>query len=170
MGKILVYIGDIINRINKRGILTFKSELSFVLYRADGTTEHLGVVSRRLVTDAFAELFIDLMQAEDSTFSDFKYHDFGTGTTEALATDTGLETPTEEAREVGIQLEGATADIYKTVATHNFLGTFAITEHGVFNAASGVTLLDRSVLDTTVDVVAGDRIKATYELTALSGG
>ena len=170
MGKFLVYMGDIINRINGYGALAFKAELSLSVYRANGDVEHLGIVSRRLVTDAFAESLIDILQVANTAFSNFKYHDFGTGTTASLATNTALELPTGEAREAGSQLEGATAIIYRTVATHSFAGTFTISEHGVFNAASAGTLLDRSVLSTTVAVVVGDRIKATYELTALSGG
>ncbi len=169
MGKILVYIGDILNQINGRGKLTFESSLAISAFLANGNIDHYGIVSRKAVTADYAEFLIDLMQAADSTFSDFKYHDFGTGTTPADEEDAELETPTGEAREVGSQIEGATAKIYVTVAVHSFASAFTITEHGVLNAAAGEKLLDRSVFDG-VEMAVGDRMRATYSLTAISGG
>ncbi len=155
--------------IKVEGKAGFEQSLSLIVERADGTVEDLGVVCRKLVTDAWCRFLVDVLQSPDTTFSDFKYHDFGTGVTVQKVTDTALETPTGEAREVGTQTEGATRNIYLSLAVHSFASAFTITEHGLFNAAASGTLMDRSVLDG-VAMAIGDRIRATYQLTANSGG
>jgi len=70
---------------------------------------------------------------------------------------------------VGTQIEGASVNIYKSVATIPFTTTQTIKEHGLFNASSGVTLMDRSVF-TGIPVNNGDSIQFTYELTCNAGG
>jgi hypothetical protein len=95
----------------------------------------------------------------------FKYHDSGTGTTAESNSQTTLITPCGEARDAGTQVEGASANIYKTVATHTYAGTFAITEHGVFSASTSGTLLDRSLF-AEINVESGNKIEFTYQLTA----
>jgi len=93
----------------------------------------------------------------------FKYHDSGTGVAAESNTDTVLGTPTGIARATGTQIEGAAADIFKTVATITYNNTFAITEHGIFSAASAGTLMDRSVF-SAINVVDGDKIEFTYTI------
>ena len=123
----------------------------------------------KCVTDAYAALLVDELQASQASHSTFKYHDSGTGTVAEAATDTTLGTPCGEARDTGTQIEGATANIYKSVATHTYGGSFAITEHGLFNAATAGTLMDRSKF-AAVNVANGEKIEFTYELTVSSGG
>jgi len=43
-----------------------------------------------------------------------------------------------------------------------------VTEHGLFNASSAGTLMDRTVF-SAINVVNGDSIQFTYELTATAG-
>ena len=121
------------------------------------------------VTDAYVALLVDDLQAAQAGHSTFKYHDSGTGVAAEAATDTGLGIPCGEARDTGTQIEGATANVYKSVATHTYGGSFAITEHGLFNAATGGTMMDRSKF-AAVNVAAGEKIEFTYELTVSSGG
>jgi len=121
------------------------------------------------VTDAYVALLVDDLQSSEAAHSLFKYHDSGTGVAAEATGDTTLGTPCGEARDLGTQIEGATANIYKSVATHTYAGTFAITEHGLFSAASGGTLLDRTLF-SVVNVVNGEKIEFTYELTVTSGG
>lgn len=121
------------------------------------------------VTDAFVNALVDTLQSSVASFSDFKYHDSGTGTAGESAADTGLGTPCGESRDTGTQAEGATANIYKSVATHTYSGSFAITEHGLFNAATSGTLLDRTKF-AAVNVSNEEKIEFTYELTCSSGG
>ena len=123
----------------------------------------------RCVTDAYVALLVDELQASEALHSTFKYHDSGEGTTAENATDTALETPCGEARDTGTQIEGATANIYKSVATHTYGDTFAITEHGLFNASTVGTLMDRSKF-AAVNVGNGEKIEFTYQLTVNSGG
>ncbi len=169
MGQMLVYIGDIINKVMGKGWVRCQSSLSARLIRGDGTMVDYGVVCRRVVTDAFVAALVDTLQSAVASFSDFKYHDSGTGTNVEAAGDTALQTPTGEARDVGTQIEGATANIYKSVATNTYAGTFAVTEHGLFNASSAGTLMDRSVF-SAISVDSGDKIEFTYQLSHTAGG
>ena len=123
----------------------------------------------RCVTDAYVALLVDELQSDQATHSTFKYHDSGTGTVAEAATDTGLGTPCGDARDTGTQAEGATANVYKSVATHTYGSSLAITEHGLFNAATVGTLMDRSVF-LAVNVANGEKIEFSYQLTVNSGG
>lgn len=122
----------------------------------------------RCVTDAYVALLVDELQASEALHSTFKYHGSGTGTGNEAAGDTALGTEVE-TRDTGTQTEGATANIYKSVATHTYGDTFAITEHGLFNASTVGTLMDRSKF-AAVNVGNGEKIEFTYQLTVSSGG
>lgn len=151
------------------GLHVMTSELRAVLIKANGVTIDYGVISRQLVTDAFVEFQVDQMQVETSEWGDFKYHDSGVGVTAANVADTDIETTDGEARAVGSQAEGATAEIYQSVGTITYSGALAITEHGLFSNAAGATLLDRHVF-AAINVVNLDSIEFTYEYTISSGG
>ena len=110
--------------------------------------------ARDAVVDAFTGAF---------TLSNFNYHDAGTGTTAEANSQTALVTPWGGARVSGTQSQ-PTADVYQTVATISFNNTFAITEHGVFSASTVGTLLDRTLF-TAINVVSGDSITFTFQLT-----
>ena len=147
------------------------------LHKADGSWIDYGLVSTRLVTTAFVTLMVDNLQAETSAWGDFKFHGIGTGTTAAAVGDTLLETEltteyaTDNTRPTGSQTE-TSATVYRSVGTITIdSGTPAITEHGLFNAAASgaVTLMDRHVF-SAVNMVGGDSLVATYELTCAAGG
>jgi len=127
------------------------------------------VVRDKVVTDAFVNFVVDQLQTEDSTFGDFKYHDSGIGTGNEAAGDTALGTPWGGSRDVGTQTEGASANIYKSVATTTYNASKAITEHGLFNASSGGTLMDRTKF-TAINVVDTNQIEFTFQITFSSGG
>ena len=126
-------------------------------------------VAHGTVTDAYVAFLVDQHQAESSAIGDFKYHDSGTGVVAENAADTGLGTATGVARATGTQIEGATANIYKSVATITYDDTYAITEHGLFNTSDGATLMDRTKFGV-VNVVVNEKIEFTYQLTLPSGG
>jgi|GEM_PF-5281927 len=139
--------------------------LSAVKTGADGVVKDFGLVSCEKVTTAFTEYLVDSLQ--DSTtypMDAFKYHACGTGTTAESNTQTALVTEVE-SREIGTQIEGATANIYKSVATHTFTGTHSIAEHGLFSAAAVGTMLDRSLVTPAIPVILADEIEWTYQLT-----
>ena len=75
-----------------------------------------------------------------------------------------METSSGIARATGTQTEGASANIYKTVATITADATENWVEHGVFNASTGGTMMDRSVF-SAIGVESGDTVQFTYELT-----
>jgi hypothetical protein len=112
---------------------------------------------------------VDELQAETSVWGDFKFHDSGVGTTAEDAGDTDIETTDGESRSTGTQAEGASANIYQSVGTIAYTTTKAITEHGLFSIAAGGTLMDRTVF-SAINVVNGDSIQFTYELTVSAGG
>jgi len=136
--------------------------------KADGEVIDYGLISARVVTTAFVNFMVDQLQTESSTWGDFKYHDSGVGTTAENASDTDIETTDGEDRVAGSQEEGSSANIYKSVGTISYTTTKAITEHGLFNASTGGTLMDRSVF-SEINVGNGDSIQFTYELTCTAG-
>lgn len=146
-----------------------EARLFALVTRADGRVEDLGLISTRVVTTAAANYIVDSFQNSTSTPLDaFKYHGCGTGTGDEAVGDTALGTETG-SRVSGTQVEGASANIYRTVATISFTTSLAITEHGVFSASSSGTLLDRSKF-AAINVANGDSIQFTYELTVTAGG
>lgn len=149
-----------------RGAITLTGVLSAKVLRKDGTVEDRGVICREKVTTAFANYLVDAMVNGSGTYpmDVFVYHDCGTGTTAEANTQTALVTPYGGSRTSGTKVEGGSTNIYRSVGTISFSGTFAITEHGLFSASSGGTLLDRSVF-SAINVVSGDGIQFTYELT-----
>jgi len=132
--------------------------LSAVLVRRDGTRVNYGVLGWRVVTTAFVNFMVDQLQTETSTWGDFKYHDSGVGVTAENAADTDIETTDGESRATGDQGEGASANIYKSIGTISYTTTKAITEHGLFNASTSGTLMDRTVF-SAINVVNGDSIE-----------
>lgn len=151
------------------GIPTLIGELRVTLIKADGRRVDYGLVSAKVVTTAFVNFMVDQLQAETSVWGDFKYHDSGVGTTAAVIGDTDIETTDGESRVAGTQVEGASANIYKSVGTITYTSSLAITEQGLFSASTGATLMDRHVF-TAINVVNTDSIEFTYELTATAGG
>ena len=151
------------------GQMMLTATLGIRVFRRDGSVEDRGIVSRKKVTDDFVGLLVDALQGLAVDYDTFKYHDSGTDNTPEAAGDSALVAPCGDARTTGTQTEGATANIYKSVATHTYGGAYTIVEHGLFNAAAAGVLMDRSVF-TGVAVASGDKIEFTYQLTFTAGG
>lgn len=144
---------------------------------ADGKyhyTDERRVVKDRVVTDDFVEDIVDALVAETWTPL-YKYHHSGTGTNAEAASDAALQTPVEDARDVGTHVEDS-SKVYKSVATTTYTGTHAITEHGIFNTAgaggppvTGGILMDRTKIDA-INVVTTDQIEWTFTIAFTSGG
>jgi hypothetical protein len=138
----------------------------------DGKEITRRVVKDRVVTTAFVNDVVDVLcgtTADHDTIVNYKFHDSGTGTTTEVAGDTGLETGCGDTRDSGTQIESTATNIYKSVATHTYGSTHSITEHGLFNASSGGTLMDRTVF-SAINVGNGDKIEFTFTITFSSGG
>lgn len=158
------------------GIPSMIGTLRLRVAHADGTFTEYGVVGRRVVTTAGVNYIVDAFQNLTEP-ENMKFHGFGTGTIAEAVGDTALQTElttqyaTDSTRPTGTTTEGASANIYRTVATlsPDSGGTIAVTEHGIFSAASAGTLLDRTVF-SAVNLVAGsDSLQATYDLTFTAG-
>lgn len=98
----------------------------------------------------------------------FTYIALGTGTTAPSATDTALEA---EITTGGGARANATAsrtttdttnDTSQLQNTFSFTASFAITESGVFNAASGGTMAARQTF-SAINVVNGDSLQVTWK-------
>lgn len=130
--------------------------------------EHdLGLISVNVVTNAGVNYVIDSLQGS-ATINNLRHHGSGTSNTAENASDTALGTEVE-SRVSGTQEEGASANIFKTVATVAYTATRTIVEHGLFSASSGGTLFDRSVF-TGIGVDSSTSIEFTYEWTLNAGG
>lgn len=137
--------------------------------------EDYGIVSRRVVTTVGVGYIVDAFQ-NLVELENMKYHGLGTGGTAEAAGDTALvtELTTEyvgNTRATGTTTE-TSATVYSTVGTVTLdSGTPAVTEHGVFSAASAGVLLDRSLF-SAINLVgaSGDAIQASYSLTCSAGG
>ena len=143
--------------------------------RLTGQEIDYGLVSMRVVTDNGVGYIVDAFQ-NSVEVENQKYHGYGTGTNAEAAANTSLQTelttqyPTDNTRPTGTTTEGASANIYRTVATLDPDADVAITEHGVFSATSAGVLLDRSVFSAiNLSGAGGDTLQTTYELTLTSG-
>jgi hypothetical protein len=148
------------------GDITPVGRLYATRIRPDGTKEQLGLISTKVVTTAGVNFIVDAFQ-NLAEVENFRFHASGTGTTAEAIGDTTLVTEVA-TRTSGTQAEGASANIYRTVGTISYGASFAITEHGIFSASSAGTLLDRSVF-SAINVINGDSIQFTYELTLPAG-
>lgn len=126
----------------------------------------IGLVSTKVVTTVGVNYIVDAFQ-NSVELENMKYHACGTGAAAESQTDTALGTEVA-TRATGTTEEGASANIYRSVGTVSFAGSFAITEHGLFSAAASGVLLDRSTFGA-INVVSGDAIQFTYELTLPAG-
>ena len=104
----------------------------------------------------------------------FTYIGIGAGTTAAAAGDTALEaekaedgtpTTTHKAATCTRVTTTVTNDTAQNVATFTFTGSVAVTESGVFNAASAGTLLARQVF-SVINVASGDSLQVTWKIKA----
>lgn len=145
-----------------------RAQLNVRVFRADGTIEDLGVVSRRVVTTAgvawLATAFTNTVEPEILNF-----HDCGTGNTAESSAQTTLVTPFGGSRVSGTQSTPGSTNIYRSVATIAFTSTLAIVEHGIFTASTSGTMFDRSLF-SAINVINGDSIEFTWELTLPAGG
>ena len=164
-GWLAKYIGG--PAANLAGAVTVMGELTAVLTRGDGSTLNYGVLGRQKITTAYCEFMVDQHQTESSVIGDFKFHDSGVGVTGEANGDTDIETTDGESRATGTQVEESSV-IYRSVGTIAYTSTKAITEHGLFSASTGATLMDRTVF-SAINVVNGDSIQFTYGLTYVAG-
>lgn len=150
------------------GLNVSHSALYMRVTRSDGDVWDYGLVGRHLVVTAgknfVASAFDNTVEPET-----LKYHGAGTGTTAAAAGDTALQTElttqyaTDSTRPTGSQAHST--NTYTTVATLTPDASVAVTEWGLFSAASSGTLFDRQVFSAVNLNGTGDSLAFTYVLT-----
>lgn len=156
-------------------VMTAYGALYLDVIKKDGTKIHYGLAGTKVVTTVGVGYIVDAFQ-NSVELEDMKFHGIGTGGTAENVSDTDIETEltteyqTNNTRATGTTAEGASTNIYQTVATNTVDATAAIVEHGVLSNAtvgSGV-LLDRTVF-TVINLGSGDSLQSTYELTLTAG-
>ena len=149
--------------------------LSLKVIKADGTILDYGTASFRVVTDVGVAFIVDAFQ-NTTELENLKFHGVGTDNTAEAAGDTALNTEltteyvVDNTRATGTTIEGATGNIYRTVATNTFDAAVALVEHGILSQAAtgGGTLLDRTVFGI-INLSSGDSLQTTYDLTFTAG-
>ena len=145
--------------------------------RANGTIEHLGLLSTRVITDAGVAFLVDDWDNNGQDITTMNFHGCGTDDTPGEAVgDTALQLESttvlnpDNTRATGTRSQPA-ANQYRSVGTLTFDGVAAVVEHGLFSAsATGTgTLWDRSVF-SVINVGSGDSIQFTMTVTISSGG
>jgi hypothetical protein len=151
------------------------SQLWLTKIAPDGARLELGLAGMRVVTTAGVNFIVDAFQAS-ATINNMRYHGIGTDNTAEAVGDTalGAESTTalnpDSTRATGTQIEGASANIYRTVGTLTADASIAAVEHGIFDQAAtgGGVLLDRTVF-AVVNLGNGDSLESTYDLTLAAG-
>lgn len=170
----VVVVESSLRIVVERGLGLLKTGL--ILPR-DVVREDHGVVGRKVVTTAGVNFIVDAFQ-NITELENFKYHALGTGSTAEAAGDTALVTElttqyTGNVRATGTTVEGASANIFESVATNTLDETpgAALREHGVMSQAAtgGGSLLDRTVF-AAINLTSGDGLTSTYDLTLAAGG
>ena len=175
LGSYVIVEGKLAKLLGNKDRIALYGSLNANVIKADGSVLDLGCIGKRVVTTAGVNYLRDNLAAAagGADISTFKYHGCGTGTTAEAIGDTALVTECTTAlnpdstRGVGTQ-SNSVAKIYSSVATMTFDNTAAITEHGIFNAATTGILLDRTVF-AAINVTTGMSIQFTYSLTLQDG-
>lgn len=159
------------------GIPTMTSTLELLNHRrADGMIVSYGVVSYRVITDAFVSALMTDWFDASKDITNFTYHGIGTGTASESVLDSALGTEATTAlspdniRATGTKTKPATNQL-QSLATITVDAAVAMTEQGLFDtAAVGTgTLADRNVF-STVNLAIGDSFQSKHTFTVNSGG
>lgn len=129
-----------------------------------GWLENIGLVSVGKVTTAFRDFEAGALVTDTTAYGDFKHHEVGTANTAEANSQTALTTSSGIARVAGTQTNPS-ASTYQSVATVTADAGETWQEHGIFNASTSGTMLDRSVLSPTAVVEISDQVTFTYTLT-----
>ena len=131
--------------------------------------DDLDLGSGTVVTAGVVYLAAD-MAGGANDINAMNWHAVGIGTTAPVIANTTMENVTGcPARVNGTQTTPGSTNIYQSVATVSFVSTLAITEWGLLSAVTAGTLWDRKTF-AAINVVSGDSIQFTYQLTNTAGG
>ena len=165
---------ELIERFSR--IVVMESSLAMVhTHGNSGKVDDYGTVRRKVITTAGVGFLVDAWQ-NIVELEIMKYHGIGTGAVAEAVGDTalGAELTTQYivdgTRATGSTIEGAGANVFRTLGTNTVDAAAAITEHGILSiATTGGVLWDRSVF-SVINLASGDSLASTYDMTASSGG
>lgn len=135
--------------------------MELLLQRADGSVQ--AVRKDNLIMDVGFDLICDALGKAASRPAVVSHIAVGTGTAAVASSQTALTT--ELSRVAATYAHTAGTKVFTMTATFAAgVGTGAITEAGVFNAASAGTMLDR-VLFSVINKGADDTLTVTFTFT-----
>lgn len=146
--------------------IKIKGKIDFKIVSADGTIKDIWTVDNAIMNVGFAQL---ALLVGDATAVPFTYLAVGTSSTAVVATQTALQ---GELTDSGLERVVATVSRVTTTVTNDTMqlyyewtatATKTIEEIGIFNAASGVTMLSRALTGSKA-LVATDKLQATYKV------
>lgn len=138
--------------------------VNIVLRGPDGQVKDQRDIKNLVVTTGKDFIAASMIKTTSNTPAAMTHMELGTGTTAAVVGDTALESTIAASR---VSLASATNANAVTTYVANFpagTGTGAVTEAGVFNAASAGTMLCRSVF-SVVNKGADDTMSITWAIT-----
>lgn len=141
--------------------LKANGQLRVVLTGADGQVKEDHTL-KNLVVDTGLNFIVNRMK--EATATVMSHMTLGTGTTAAAAGNTTLETEITGARVALTSTTVAANQITYIASFAAGTGTGAVTEAGILNAASGGTMLCRTVFPV-VNKQAGDSMTVTWTVT-----
>jgi hypothetical protein len=139
-------------------------DVNIVLRGPDGKVKDTRDIKNLVVTAGKGFIAASMLKTTSNTPAAMSHMELGTGTTAAAIGNTALETPISASR---VALDSATNNAAVTTYVANFpagTGTGAVTEAGIFNAASAGTMLCRSVF-SVVNKGADDTMSITWAIT-----
>lgn len=152
--------GAIVDKIGLKG------QLHLVLRDKEGNIKEERLIENTITNVGKAE--IAALMVADVGGTSFDYIAIGTGTPTATALG-GEITSGGGQRRGGADVTGSrvttttTNDTAQWVTTFSFTASFAVTEEGIFNAASGGTML-ASQSFAALNVVNGDTLQITHKI------
>lgn len=138
--------------------------VNIVLRGPDGQIKDQRDIKNLVVTTGKNFIAASMIKTTSNTPAAMTHMELGTGTTAAVVGDTALESTIAASR---VSLDSATNASAVTTYVANFsagTGTGAVTEAGVFNAASAGAMLCRSVF-SVVNKGADDTMSITWAIT-----
>lgn len=128
---------------------------------ADGSVKDSREIKNLVVTTG-KEYIASRMK--DATATAMSYMELGTGTTAAAVGDTTLQTAISGSRTALTSTTASTNTVVYVASFPAGTGTGAVTEAGIFNAASAGTMLCRTVF-SVVNKGAADGMSITWTIT-----
>jgi hypothetical protein len=158
-------IYEAIRHTHPAGVLELLGFLRVKVFRKRGYIWHCddyGLVSCKKVTTAFANYLVASLITTNTAFANFRFHDMGDNSAAESNAGTALNN-SRETRVAGNQQNNG-AGVYQSIATITATAGYTVQEQGLFNVATGGTMMDRNLVPNAPVVINLDTVQFTYEL------